>query len=583
MLDRLPDSEITPRDVYVNRRTFMRAGLLAATAAGTALLYRRLNAVASGRDRDAGDCRPGHGAARERLLGRRGPDAARRRSSTTTTSTSSRPTRTAWPSAAAGFKTTGWKVAVGGLVHKPRVFDLDDLRRLSPPEERVYRMRCVEAWSMVIPWAGLLAVEAARARSSRRPTPSTSRSRRCTIRRGCRTRSTDVLEWPYVEGLRLDEAMHPLTLLATGLYGQELPPQDGAPVRLVTPWKYGFKGIKSIVKITLTATQPPSTWNLRAPDEYGFFANVNPQPRSPALEPGHRAAHRRVRPPPDADVQRLRRPGREPLRGHGPRCPLLSRSSTPGSPSGSSSSTAWSPRRCWCGTPPPSARRQRGQLRDPHDRPDRAGAHHAVAGHHAAARAHGLEPADRRPPQPRRARLSSTSPPTSRSSSCSIARAASRSTLHEIVDAPVPVVRHGALALMIAARRHLDRRAWSGGSGARRWKRLHRLAYAIAVAAVVHYYLLVKSDVRQPLAFAAVLGAAARLSRWSRTMSGCGRSARRAPRAAIARPRRRRSRSSGRASSRSRGSSTRRTTCGRSGSCHSTAARCRSRTSPVNT
>ena len=134
-----------------------------------------------------------------------------------------------------------------------------------------------------------------------------------------------MLDWPYVEGLRIDEAMHPLTLLATGLYGQELPPQDGAPVRLVMPWKYGFKGIKSIVKITLTATRSRRRrWNKHAPDEYGFYANVNPHhdhPRwSQATEQRIGESGRRQ----DADVQRLRRPGREPLRGDGPRCPLLS-------------------------------------------------------------------------------------------------------------------------------------------------------------------------------------------------------------------------------------------------------------------
>ena len=179
------------------------------------------------------------------------------------------------PRAAAGFSTAGWKIAVGGLCARPRVFDLDDFRRLAPPEERVYRHRCVEAWSMVIPWVGfpvralLDAVQ---------PLGSAKYVAFETLLDPARfpNQGSHVLEWPYVEGLRLDEAMHPLAIFAIGLYGEELPAQDGAPVKLVVPWKYGFKGIKSIVKITLTDKQPPTTWNKQAPSEYGFYANVNP-------------------------------------------------------------------------------------------------------------------------------------------------------------------------------------------------------------------------------------------------------------------------------------------------------------------
>ncbi len=137
-----------------------------------------------------------------------------------------------------------------------------------------------------------------------------------------------VLDWPYVEGLRIDEAMHPLTLLAVGLYGQTLPNQNGAPLRLVVPWKYGFKGIKSIVEIRFTERQPPTAWNTSAPQEYGFFANVNPERGPPALEPGAGKAHWRepVRlEAGDAAVQRLRRPGGRALQGHGPAQVLLSR------------------------------------------------------------------------------------------------------------------------------------------------------------------------------------------------------------------------------------------------------------------
>ncbi len=177
--------------------------------------------------------------------------------------------------AASKFTTLGWQIMVSGLVHKPRIFDLDDLRRLSPPEERVYRMRCVEAWSMVIPWVGF---SLSKLLNEVQPMSDARFVAFETLLDPTRMpgQKTSVLEWPYVEGLRMDEAMHPLTLLASGLYGRALPPQDGAPIRLVVPWKYGFKGIKSIVKISLVASQPPTSWSRYAPSEYGFLANVNP-------------------------------------------------------------------------------------------------------------------------------------------------------------------------------------------------------------------------------------------------------------------------------------------------------------------
>ena len=173
------------------------------------------------------------------------------------------------------FRTTPWTVEVGGLVRKPRTFDLDDLLRFEQ-EERIYRMRCVEAWSMVIPWVGfplhkLLAEveplsEAQYVRFETLYDPAQMPGQKSAY-----------YEWPYVEGLRLDEAMHDLTILATGLYGKPLLPQSGAPVRLVVPWKYGFKSIKSIVKIELVAEMPVSLWMAAAPREYGFYANVNPK------------------------------------------------------------------------------------------------------------------------------------------------------------------------------------------------------------------------------------------------------------------------------------------------------------------
>ncbi len=177
--------------------------------------------------------------------------------------------------AAKDFNTTGWQIRVEGLVHKPTTFTIPELKSVGPIEERIYRMRCVEAWSMVIPWAGL---QLSHLIDAVEPMADAKYVAFETLYDPQRMpgQNTSVLQWPYVEGLRLDEAMHPLTLLAVGLYGKELPAQDGAPVRLVTPWKYGFKGIKSIVKITLTSDEPPTSWKRFAPTEYGFFANVNP-------------------------------------------------------------------------------------------------------------------------------------------------------------------------------------------------------------------------------------------------------------------------------------------------------------------
>ena len=177
------------------------------------------------------------------------------------------------------FKTSPWAVEVGGLVHKPKTFDLDDLLKFSQ-EERIYRLRCVEAWSMVIPWMGF---PLAKLLKEVEPMSEAKYVRFETLfdpdqMPGQRSGGYD---WPYVEGLRLDEAMHDLTLLATGIYGKSLLPQNGAPVRLVVPWKYGFKCIKSIVKIDLVEEMPVSLWMAIAPREYGFYANVNPDVSHP--------------------------------------------------------------------------------------------------------------------------------------------------------------------------------------------------------------------------------------------------------------------------------------------------------------
>ncbi len=173
------------------------------------------------------------------------------------------------------LKTRPWTVAIEGEVKKPRVYDIDELLRLAPLEERVYRLRCVEGWSMVIPWVGFSMAELIKRVE---PTGNAKYVEFVTLAdpKTMPFVGSRVLEWPYVEGLRLDEAMHPLALLAFGLYGEVLPNQNGAPVRAVLPWKYGFKSGKSIVKIRFTDKQPPTSWVKSASQEYGFFSNVNP-------------------------------------------------------------------------------------------------------------------------------------------------------------------------------------------------------------------------------------------------------------------------------------------------------------------
>ncbi len=283
-------SEITPQSTYLNRRSFIRAGILTATTVGTGLLYRKLNTPG---------LKKSSGRTLASLFPATGPtthpstipsidpniEAAFRTDEKHTSlqdithynnfyefSTD----KESVADAAAGFITRPWPITVGGLVRKPITLDIDDLLKLSPPEERIYRMRCVEGWSMVIPWAGF---PLSKLLDRVEPLSSAKYVAFQTLLDPNRmpNQNRHVLDWPYLEGLRMDEAMHPLTLLASGLYGHELPPQDGAPVRLVIPWKYGFKGVKSIVKITLVADQPPTTWSAYAPNEYGFYANVNPQ------------------------------------------------------------------------------------------------------------------------------------------------------------------------------------------------------------------------------------------------------------------------------------------------------------------
>lgn len=275
--NKISEREVTPEAVYFNRRTFIRAGVLAASAIATGVAYRHLNPVGHGKVNTPviqGLVKP---TATEDADGFRvnEPETLLQDITHYNNFYEFSTDKEGVAPAAEGFDTRGWQVSVEGLVNKPKVFDLDDLLKISPPEERIYRMRCVEAWSMVIPWVGFSLSKLLNAVEPLSAAKHVAFQTLLDPKRMPGQRS-DVLEWPYVEGLRMDEAMHPLAILASGLYGRALPPQDGAPIRLVVPWKYGFKGIKSIVKIKLVADQPPTTWSAYAPNEYGFYANVNP-------------------------------------------------------------------------------------------------------------------------------------------------------------------------------------------------------------------------------------------------------------------------------------------------------------------
>jgi sulfoxide reductase catalytic subunit YedY len=188
------------------------------------------------------------------------------------------------------FTTTPWTVEVYGLVNNPKTYGIEDLLKNFPQEERIYRLRCVEAWSMVIPWEGF---SLASLLKEAEPTSDAKYVRFETVYRPEEMAGQDspFYPWPYQEGLRLDEAMHDLTILATGLYGQPMPNPNGAPIRLVVPWKYGFKSIKSIVKIELVANEPATLWNTVGPGEYGFYSNVNPERPHPRWS---QASERRI-------------------------------------------------------------------------------------------------------------------------------------------------------------------------------------------------------------------------------------------------------------------------------------------------
>ena len=271
-------SEITDEKVYLNRRLFLRGAILAGSVAATGFIYRKLNPPPTAvveQPQIAGLVKPPTDeAVRHGFRVNEAPNSLQDITNYNNFYEFST-VKESVASAAKGFVTRPWTVEVGGLVNRPKTFDIDELLKLSPPEERIYRHRCVEGWSMVIPWVGF---PLANLLKQVEPLSTAKFVAFQTLFDPKRmpNQSTRVLEWPYVEGLRMDEAMHSLTILATGLYGQTMPPQDGAPIRLVVPWKYGFKGIKSIVKITLVADQPATTWNIESPNEYGFYSNVNP-------------------------------------------------------------------------------------------------------------------------------------------------------------------------------------------------------------------------------------------------------------------------------------------------------------------
>jgi methionine sulfoxide reductase catalytic subunit len=249
----IPVSEITDESLFWNRRDFLKAAGLGAAAVGGLLPAGRLLSWRGDEKLTPWEDVTGYNNYYEFGTGKDDPAAN-----------------------AGRLHTRPWKVEVAGEVKRPAMYDLDDLLKPFTPVERIYRMRCVEGWSMVIPWLG---IPLGGIIDRLEPTTKAKYVEFTTLLdpQQMPGQQRGVLEWPYVEALRLDEARNPLTLLVTGVYGKALPNQNGAPLRLIVPWKYGFKGGKGIVKIRFTERQPRTTWNIAAPDEYGFYANVNPE------------------------------------------------------------------------------------------------------------------------------------------------------------------------------------------------------------------------------------------------------------------------------------------------------------------
>nr|WP_296751735.1 protein-methionine-sulfoxide reductase catalytic subunit MsrP [Thioalkalivibrio sp.] len=259
-------SEITPREVYLARRNFMRGGL----ALGAGLL---LPGLAHAQNGNGLSFSPGPFSTDEPKTP--WEDVTTYNNFYELGTGKSDPSRNAEM-----LRTEPWSVVVDGACANPGRYALEDFLKPWALEERIYRLRCVEGWSMVIPWVGF---ELNQVLKQAEPAGSARYVAFETILdpENLSGQRRPVLQWPYTEGLRLDEAMHPLTILAVGLYGEELPNQNGAPLRLVVPWKYGFKSIKSIVRITLAEDEPPTAWNQAQPNEYGFYSNVNPEVAHP--------------------------------------------------------------------------------------------------------------------------------------------------------------------------------------------------------------------------------------------------------------------------------------------------------------
>jgi len=277
VIKRAPDlkySDVTPKSLYMGRRNLL-LGLLA--TAGAVAGWKKLPALLSGSGTG-----PGTGSLPVKFSGVvKGPYSTGEKQTSLNNVTHYNNfyefgTDKGDPANnAKNFQTSPWTVSVGGEVARPRTFSMDEILKLAPLEERIYRHRCVEAWSIVVPWIGYSFSALAKLVQ---PTP---KARYVAFESYYDRKQMPQGQWagisfPYIEGLRLDEAMNPLALLCVGMYGETLPNQDGAPVRMVIPWKYGFKSIKSLVKIRFVADQPPTTWNLEAPNEYGFYSNVNP-------------------------------------------------------------------------------------------------------------------------------------------------------------------------------------------------------------------------------------------------------------------------------------------------------------------
>jgi len=284
----IPSSEITPEQVYLNRREFMRAAAITGAAALLSACSPNTTSQPQSANTPSNTAQPGAVAAQTDELG--DPLNTFQQITHYNNFYEFSEGKEAVAELSKDFKTSPWQVEVGGLVSKPQTFGLEDLVKKFPPEERIYRLRCVEAWSMVIPWQGF---PLAKLLKEVEPTGDAKFVAFQTLLdpEQMPGQNSTWYPWPYTEGLRLDEAMHDLTLMVTGMYGKDLLPQNGAPLRLAVPWKYGFKSIKSIIKIDLVSEMPQTMWSTIAPDEYGFYANVNPEVNHPRWS---QASERRI-------------------------------------------------------------------------------------------------------------------------------------------------------------------------------------------------------------------------------------------------------------------------------------------------